>query len=407
VSRVLLCSSYFWPDHTGIALYSDGFATHLAARGDEVTVVTGFPHYPSWRRPPGRRRLAARERHGPVRVSRRAHYVPARQSALRRGAYEASFLTGLTALDAGGRPDVVVGVSPCLASAAVALAAGRRHGAPVALIFQDVVGLAAAQSGIEGGARLAALVGRLELGFARRATRVGLTAAGFSTFFREGGVAPERVVVLRNWVERTAPEGGRAEARRALGWAEDELVCLHAGNMGRKQGLQTLVDAAARLAPAGVRVVLCGDGHERAALECRATSRGARVSWLNFQPPGAYEAMLEAADVLAVCQRASVTDMALPSKLTAYFAAARPVVAAVAEESETAAEVRRARAGVVVTPEDPRALADAVLGLGRDPAERGRLGEQGRRYAIEHLQRPAVLARWAELVDQTRAAGRR
>ena len=407
MSRVLLCSSYFWPDHTGIALYSDGFAAHLAARGDEVTVVTGFPHYPSWRRPPGRRRLAARERHGPVRVSRRAHYVPAGQSALRRGAYEASFLTGLTALDAGGRPDVVVGVSPCLASAAVALAAGRRHGAPVALVFQDVVGLAAAQSGIEGGARLAALVGRLELGVARRAVRVGLTAAGFSTFFAEGGVAPERIVLLRNWVERTAPEGGRAEARRALGWADDELVCLHAGNMGRKQGLETLVDAAARLAPAGVRVVLCGDGHERAALERRATARGARVSWLNFQPPGAYEAMLEAADVLAVCQRASVTDMALPSKLTAYFAAARPVVAAVAEESETAAEVRRARAGVVVTPEDPRALADAVRALGRDPAERGRLGEQGRRYAIEHLQRPTVLARWGELVDETRAAGRR
>lgn len=407
MSRVLLCSSYFWPDRTGIALYSEGLAAHLAARGDEVAVVTGFPHYPSWRRPPGRRRLAAHEQHGPVRIARRAHYVPARQSALSRAAYEASFLTGLTALDAGGRPDVVVGVSPCLASAGVALAAGRRHRAPVALVFQDVLGRAAAQSGIDGGARLAAVAGRLELAIARRACRVGLTAAGFEAFFAAGGVAPERIVLLRNWVERAAPDRGRAAARRALGWAEDELVCLHAGNMGSKQGLETLIDAASLLTPAGVRVVLCGDGHERPALERRAVDSGARISWLGFQPPGAYEAMLEAADVLAVCQRGSVTDMALPSKLTAYFASARPVVAAVAEDSETAAEVRRAGAGVIVPPEQPRALADAVRALGRDPAERERLGEQGIRYAGEHLARPAVLARWGEFVDETLAAGRR
>ena len=70
--------------------------------------------------------------------------------------------------------------------------------------------------------------------------------------------------------------------------------------------------------------------------------------------------MLAAADVLLVNQRATVGDMSLASKLTSYFMAARPVIGAVAERSETARELARADAGELVSPENPQALADAI-----------------------------------------------
>jgi glycosyltransferase involved in cell wall biosynthesis len=231
---------------------------------------------------------------------------------------------------------------------------------------------------------------------------VGLTAEGFRSVFAAGGVAPERIVALRNWVERTPPLQTPAHARASLGWAESEFVCLHAGNMGRKQNLDTLIAAGALLAHEHIRIVLAGDGNDRARLQRQAMQRCIRnVSFLDIQPPGAYEAMLEAADALIVNQRASVTDMALPSKLTAYFAAARPVVAAVALDSETAIEVSRSRAGIIVAPEDPRALAAALLELRAAAEQRRHLGARGRRYAAEHLSRSTVLDRWAAFVDDT------
>lgn len=116
--------------------------------------------------------------------------------------------------------------------------------------------------------------------------------------------------------------------------------------MGHKQGLSNLVEAA-RLLPGGpVRIVLAGDGNERERLEREAANvPGGRIA-LGRRAPGAYEAMLAAADVLLVNQLPAVSDMALPSKLTSYFAAGRPVVAAVAAESEAAHEVTLAGAGI-------------------------------------------------------------
>lgn len=406
MTRVLLCTSYFWPDATGIALYAKGFADHLVARGDQVVVITGFPHYPSWRRATGYPRLAATEFVDGMQIRRRWHHVPHRQSAATRIAYDASFLSGLTALHATAPPEVVVAISPCLASAAVALGAGRRYRAPVGVVFQDVLGSAATQSGIGAGAALDTVIGALEVAVARRADRVGFTAPGFQRPFREGGLAPERIAGLRNWLERAPPDLPRAQARARLGWADSEFVCVHAGNMGRKQHLQTLIEAAAVLEGDGVRMVLAGDGNDRSHLETLAASLP-NISFLPLQPPGAFESMLEAADALIVNQRASVTDMALPSKLTAYFAAGRPVIGAVAPDSETAAELRRSRAGLVIAAEAPSALAGAVRELRADPGRGDALGREGQRYAGRHLARAAVLAGWAAFVDETREATRR
>jgi glycosyltransferase involved in cell wall biosynthesis len=404
VTRILLCSSYFWPDVTGIALYAKGLADHLVQRGDQVSVITGFPHYPSWRRAPGYPRLAATEVVEGVEIHRRWHLVPQRQSAASRILYEASFLTGATALTAGHRPDVVVAMSPCLSSAVVALAGGRRYRAPVGLVFQDVVGRAASQSGIGVSASMGSIIAGLEVAVARRAAQVGFTAPGFRAPFADGGIPAERMMTLRNWLERASPDLSRTPARARLGWGESEFVCLHAGNMGRKQNLQTLIAAGAQLRDQPVRIVLAGDGNDRPHLE-RLAGGSPNVSFHGLQPPGAYEAMLEAADVLVVNQRASVVDMALPSKLTAYFAAGRPVVGAVAYDSETAAELRRSGAGVITAPEDPQALAAAVSALRAAPQRRAQLGDRGRRYALEHLTRRAVLAQWAQFVDETRSAG--
>jgi glycosyltransferase involved in cell wall biosynthesis len=100
---------------------------------------------------------------------------------------------------------------------------------------------------------------------------------------------------------------------------------------------------------------------------------------------------MQAADVLLVNQRASVTDMSLPSKLTSYFAAGRPVVAAASPDSETAHEIETAGAGIVVRPCDPPAFRDAILALKNDRALFDRLAVRGVEYAQSTLSRERAL----------------
>ncbi|WP_432096164.1 glycosyltransferase family 4 protein [Streptomyces sp. bgisy100] len=398
--RVLLVSTNYAPEQAGIGPYATQTAEHWAADGrTEVHVLAGMPHYPAWRTDPAYRGVwrTTEERAG-VRVHRRRHTVPPRQTAVRRALYEASILAhGLAAPPRTGRPDAVVAQLPSLAGGVIGARIARRYGVPYVPVVQDLMGAAAAQSGIRGGDRAAAAAGAVERYALRRATLVGVIHETFVDKVAAMGVPRERIRLVPNWSHVERPTRPRAEMRARLGWREGRTVVLHSGNMGLKQGLEVLVEAA-RQAPE-VHIVLMGDGNQREHLR----ALGGGLPNLHFLPPADeadFPDVLAAADVLAVTQRASVLDMSIPSKLTSYFAAGRPVVASVADQGGTAEEVRRSEAGVLVPPENPGTLLAAVRKLAEDPAAADALGARGPAYVDAHLSREAGLARITRLLDE-------
>ncbi|MDT0379537.1 WcaI family glycosyltransferase [Streptomyces sp. DSM 42041] len=402
--RVLLVSTNYAPEQAGIGPYATQTAEHWAAEGAEVHVLAGMPHYPAWRTDPAYRSAWARtERRNGVRVHRRRHTVPPRQTAVRRALYEASILAhGALLPPRTARPDVVVAQLPSLAGGVLAAHFARRYGVPFVPVVQDLMGAAAAQSGIRGGDRAAAVAAAVERHVLSGATLVGVIHESFVERVAAAGVPRDRVRLVPNWSHVAAPRASRRETRRALGWPEDRTVVLHSGNMGLKQGLEVLVEAA-REAPE-VLFVLMGDGNQRARL--RACAAG--LPNVEFRPPAeedAFPDVLAAADVLAVTQRASVLDMSVPSKLTSYFAAGRPVVASVAAGGGTAEEVRRSGAGELVPPEDPAALLRAVRAVASDAEAAAAVGARGPAYVSARLSRAAGLRRMTELLDEALTAG--
>ncbi|MFG2894348.1 glycosyltransferase [Streptomyces sp. NPDC048248] len=395
-----MVSTNYAPEHTGIGPYSTQIAEHLAASGADTHVLAGMPHYPAWRVGEG---YAGRWRMCEVRagvtIHRRRHTVPPRQTALRRALFEASILAHGVLAPPRVRPDVVLTQMPSLAGGVLGDRLARRARVPHVVIVQDLMGAAAEQSGIQGGGRVAALAGGLEGRVLRRADVVGVVHESFVDRVTAMGVPRERVHVVPNWAHVKGPSGDRALTRERLGWSARDTVVLHAGNMGLKQGLDVLVEAA-RLAEqegARVRIVLMGDGNQRERLQQLA----AGVPALSFLPPAdadEFPEVLAAADVLVVTQKASVLDMSLPSKLTSYFMTGRPVIASVAAEGGTAKEVLRSGAGSVVAPEDPKALLAEIRSFADDPEGATRLGAHGPRYAERHLSSRAGLDRITALL---------
>ncbi|EST37292.1 hypothetical protein N566_13820, partial [Streptomycetaceae bacterium MP113-05] len=238
----------------------------------------------------------------------------------------------------------------------------------------------------------------------RGATLIGVIHETFVERVAAMGVPRDRVRLVPNWSHVAAPTTPRHDTRRRLGWAEDRTVVLHSGNMGLKQGLEVLTDAA-RQAP-DVLFVLMGDGNQRDLLRTRA----AGLPNVEFRPPADaadFADVLAAADVLAVTQRASVLDMSVPSKLTSYFVAGRPVVASVASGGGTAEEVRRSGAGELVPPEDPAALLRAVRAFAADPAGAEAMGAQGPAYVSTRLTCAEGLGRMTDMLDEALTGTRR
>ncbi|MFD9499343.1 glycosyltransferase [Streptomyces sp. NPDC060035] len=396
--RLLVVSTNYAPELTGIGPYATQLAEHWAASGALTHVLTGMPHYPAWRVDEQYRgRWRGQENREGVTVHRRRHYIPPRQSALRRAWFEASVLIHGTLAPPPGRPDAVISQMPSLAGGVMGARIARRHGVPHIPVVQDLMGAAAAQSGIRGGGRAAAVAAAAERYALRDAAVVGVIHESFVPGVLALGVDPARIRVVPNWTHVERPSADRTVTRARLGWREGTQVLLHSGNMGLKQGLDVLIDLA-RLAP-DIRVVLMGDGNQREALRERAGG----LANIDFLPPAGaddFTDVLAAADVLAVTQRASVLDMSVPSKLTSYFVSGRPVVASVADEGGTADEVRRSGAGVLVAPEDPGALLDAVRKLGGDPEAADALGAHGPDYVAQHLSREAGLARFDALLTE-------
>lgn len=384
-------------------------AAWLAARGYEVRVVTAPPYYPDWAVGAGySARNWRRERWQGVQVWRCPLWVPARPGGARRLLHLASFALGSLPVmlrQVLWRPDVVWVVEPALFCAPAALAVARLSGARAWLHVQDFEVDAAFDLGLLRGKLLRGLVAGVERWLMRRFDGVSTISQRMHQRLLDKGVAPARAVLAPNWVDLSAitpAMTGSGNAFRAeLGIATDAVVALYSGNMGAKQGLELLADVAklclTQSGPAqpAIVFVFCGNGAGRADLVQRCAGLP-NAHFLDLQPMARLNDLLALADIHLLPQRADAADLVMPSKLTGMLASARPVVATARPGTELASVVQGC--GLVVPPEDPRAMADAVLALAADAAWRARLGAAGRAHAVQHMDREAVLRRYESVL---------
>ncbi|SDP25078.1 Glycosyltransferase involved in cell wall bisynthesis [Arthrobacter sp. ok909] len=299
-------------------------------------------------------------------------------------------------------PDVVLVVSPALFASAVAILRVRLwpKRPAVGIWIQDLYSRGIIETGT-GNGRLASFASSLESLILRSADAVAAIHDRFKAHMvSELGVPAENVKVIRNWTHLPAsPQSGLNEMRSRLGWATTDIVVLHAGNMGKKQGLENIVEAA-RIAEARgsrVRFVLMGDGNQRQRLE-RIADGVSKVTFVDPLPGTDFQLALAAADFLLVNELPGVKDMAVPSKLTSYFNAGTPVIAATDEGSVTAFEIESSGGGIRIDAVDPGALVETAEALASDPAMALQLAQNGLRFRQETLSEASAVAHYDNFI---------
>jgi colanic acid biosynthesis glycosyl transferase WcaI len=405
--KILILGLNYLPESTSIGPYTADLAEYLRAQGHDARVVTGFPTAPQWKVWEGYRgKWFHREVINGVPVQRTYLYVPKNpRKTLQRILFDFSFaLSALRGATARWRPEVVVVVSPPLQLGVTGLIVAALRGARVFLTIQDLVPDAAVAVGaMSPGSIACRLAYSLERFIYRRVAGISVICDGMRRNLIGKGVSEEKVIVFPNYVDLSfmRPPAGENRFRQQFGISPNRFLAMYTGSVARKQGLQTFVQAAAEFeCDPQVTCCLAGEGPYLPELKQLAGDLSLKsFLFLPLQRREALASLFAAADVLVITQLKAVREVVFPGKLLYCMAAGRPILAAVNEDSETGRFIRERQVGMVVPPEDPASLAQAIRWMQANPERTRQFGVNGRRTAETEFDRTIVLERFAAYIE--------
>ena len=408
--RLRILTHYYPPEVGAPQTRLAALAGGLARAGAEVTVHTGFPHYPDGEiKPPYRNRPLQVERHDGVRIVRSwVHPAPNRGFARRLANHASLAASALATAPAGGPADVLLVETPPLLLAGAAVAYARAKRARLVLNVADLWPDSAVEMGTLSSPRAIVAAQRLERAAYREAAAIACPTEGIYETLRGRAESARKAALMRPAVDLDRFDPHAADlyppavgSMSAASNGGSPLRVLYAGTVGLAHGLGTLLDAAEELRRGEGRapeVTIAGDGAEAPALRARlAGGKSPGVRMLGAVPAERIPPLYAETDVAVVMLRdLPIFEGALPTKLLEAMAAGRPVL--LAARGEAARLVEAESCGIVVPPEDPRALAAALAALAADPARRAAMGAAGRKAAERDFGREAWLRRWHDLL---------
>jgi colanic acid biosynthesis glycosyl transferase WcaI len=404
--RILYFSQYFPPEVGATQTRAYEMARGLVRAGHHVTMIAEVPNHPSGVIPPEYRHkfYERTELDGidVIRVWVKASPVKTPRSRI-IFYFTYMFMAALTGLFlVRERYDVIYATSPPLFVGAAALIVSYMRRIPLVFEVRDLWPESAVALGELSNPHVIRWAHWLEGACYRRARKIVVTAQEMVEYLLRRGLEATEIAVVRNGANtelfRFDPFA-RQHLRNMLG-LEDKFVVVYAGLLGIAQGLGASLETAKQLATTEPRAhfLYIGDGPVKGVLQEQAENLGlVDVTFLPAQPRDSIPGYLSAGDVALVPLTRKRLLGALPSKMFDAMACQRPVL--LSAEGEACQVLREADAGIVVPPESPSSLAEAVLRLRDDPELCARYGQNGRRAVVACYSREAQAQQLVQLLQ--------
>ena len=402
--HILLFNEYYPPDTSATAKMAALVAETLAER-HQVTVLAGRPSYdPDEYYPFEFLRSDSRNN---VAVERVGSTAFPRHEMRRRVSNYLSYLALAVPRALAIRPDVVLAMTdPPVAGIAGAFIA-RMSARPFVYNIRDMYPDMAIGGDIVRANSLVARWEQMHRRALREAARVIVLGDDMRDRILAKGVAPERVVVVRDGSSPSGPlpdPGHPAVKEVRCGFP---FVVLHAGNLGFYGAWSTLLQAAELLRDENTGLVFIGDGANRKAMQS-SVNGSPNVRFLPFRPASEIPHVMAAGDLHIITVKRGLEGVVVPSKLFSTLAAGRPVLVVAPSECDASRIVRESGCGITADPDDPNSVAAGIRELRDNPR---RLAEMGRRAreTSEKYARVKELAKFPSIIEEAakeRSGGR-
>ncbi|MGH2693931.1 MAG: glycosyltransferase family 4 protein [Actinomycetota bacterium] len=406
--NLVVLTPHFAPDVAPTGDVVTRVVDELARRNHRIEVVTSLPWYRHHRIESGYEGRLFRLEDTPWGRITRIHPFPGKdkRNIVRRAAAFAGFTALATILGRRGEDaDGVLAVSPPLTLGLAGWRVARARRAAFVFNVQDVYPDVAVKLGMLESRAVIAAASLLERLCYKKADAITVLSDDLKNNIASKLSDPSKVRVIPNFVDTgwIVPAERENDYRREFELS-GKFVVMYAGNVGLSQSLDTVIQAATALSyEKDLVFVINGAGARRMELESMAAGLP-NVLFVDMQPQQRLPDVIAAADVHLVPLKRGLARSSVPSKTYSIWAGARPLIAAVDENSEIAHVVQRAGAGLAIPPEDPEALAKAVRRMLEGPDEARRMGEAGRSFVEGWASPAAVATAYEELLSELATA---
>ena len=383
--KILLITQWFDPEPTFKGLL---FAKELIKNGHEVEVITGFPNYPGGKVYDGYKiKSLQKECMEGVDVARVALYPSHDSSALKRVLnYGSFFVTSLFfGLFKAKKADVIYAYNPPLTTTLSAVIFGKIRKIPVIIDIQDLWPDTLTATGMLNNKVALNIISKLCNFTYRGAKEIVVLSPGFKNRLIERGVPEDKITVIHNWCDETALSGVTPNSNCL---PDNGFNIVFAGNIGKAQGVESIVDAAEIVSAnkLNVNIIFVGDGISVAGAKQRvAEKKLTNVFFIPRVPMSQVGEILSASDALLVhLNDNDLFKITIPSRTQAYLAAGKPILMGVSGDASDLIE--QSKAGFVCKPNNPQSLANAIDELvGLSPEELTIKGENAKSFYYDNL----------------------
>jgi colanic acid biosynthesis glycosyl transferase WcaI len=404
--RILFITQIYAPEMGAQANRITPLARFLAVAGHEVFVATGMPNYPDGIVFPSYRGHAflTEESEGVTVIRTASFTAPRNQSKARQ---LLSYLSFVPTVFYGGlhawKVDAIIVTSPPIFPALSAMALARLRGSKMIFDIRDlwpdeIVACGAAREGSAG----VRLVRWIERRAYARADLVTCTTPAIADAVVERGVPREKILQLPNGADmdvfRPLARDNMIASKQPFG---DKFVVMYSGLLGIKHGVETILDAAARMRDEpDILFYLVGGGARRDALVERVRAmRLENVVIAGERSVLEIPYLLARADICVACLLPKpYLEKIIPVKIFEYMACEKPIVASIAGEGGRV--LQESRGGIVVPPGDADAMVSAIRLLRESAETRAEMGRRGRAYVEANYSRKVMARRLLKALEE-------
>lgn len=394
---VLFLCQFFYPEYNSSATLPFDTARYLAQSGYSVDALCGYP-----REYNTSGEVSAREMKDGVSIHR-LHYIQfSRRSKLGRLINYFSFTLSvlLHIFEIKNYKTVIVYSNPPVLPIA-AIWANRLFNTKIIFVSYDVYPEVAYASGsLSPGGVITRVMQGINRSLFRRADAVVALTDEMREFLLRNRpeLSEDRVVTIANWAHE-APSEGAADARRKLGYAEDDFVVSYFGNLGVCQDETALIQAMELLKDwPHIKFMVAGHGSKLSLIR-QAAEHLPNVRICGFLTGAAFGQAVAASSCGIVSLERGLMGMCAPSKYYSYLQGGLPVLTVAERESYLAEESVRQAVGLFSETGDGAQLAQNILSLYQSPEMCGKMSKNALMLYTGRYAKSVGLARYAALFE--------
>jgi colanic acid biosynthesis glycosyl transferase WcaI len=403
--RILIYGINYSPELTGIGKYTGEMSEWMVQQGNDVSIITAMPYYPEWKiHPLYKSKWWHKEIINGVKTYRCPIYVPQEVNSKKRILHEFSFLLSssfrwITTLFKK-KYDLVITICPPFHIGISSYLYSILKKTTLITHIQDLQIDAAKDLDMLSNKKALNLMFKTEKFLLKNSNYISTLTSGMKKRVETKGIPENKIIMLPNWVDTDFiyPIQKSNSLRSLFNIPLEDTVILYSGNMGKKQGLEIIINVAAHYSDQpNIHFLMVGSGVEKAYLETMTEEKGlSNIRFYPLQPYSQLPSLLATADIHLVLQKQEASDLVMPSKLTGILAAGGCAIVTAQPGTSLYEDIKKYNMGILCEPESAKSLKNAIdHALSNDTSC---IRKNARKYAENYLNKDRILLSFLQKV---------